>query len=345
MADHGLSAELTALRGEVAELRAELAEAKAEWTRATTSGPSSASGSVLGPQSAADQEEDILEHLLRPESPLNDWVRGDEIDRLLQEMEHGTGETTGGAVGGALMESIYSMAIPGSALVAGHDGRAAAEHEPEAVDGGDVPEAAPDRPARPVPGAAPDRASVPAAAAAAVGDGRGAVDGGDVPGAAPGRPARQLHLVLGDSIARDAPWRCDVIVNLARGGNTWRRQADRLDEDLACWKAKAVAEGRPRGSVVMWIGSNDVYAREGGGGVIPFKIFKIVRAVLEKLRADHHLLIIGPLPRGYDRGCRWELTRAYWLERSYKQILPHDCPFYRPGHRLTHMLRRRRGRG
>ena len=33
---------------------------------------------------------------------------------------------------------------------------------------------------------------------------------------------------------------------------------------------------------------------------------------------------------------------AYWLERTLKHTLPSRCPLYKPGHRLTHMLRKQR---
>ena len=361
MSEHSHGAEIAALRSEVAELRAELAAAKAEWNKSVNREvpePSAASveepqsneeGNMLSPwrsvMSAADEEGDILSHLLRPESPLRDWVVGEEIDRLLQEAERGSERTTGSAAAGAPLESFCDMVIPGSALAVSL-GDPATEAATGSVGGDDDPRAAHGRPLHAVSGepliaAGSDRMTPGSALAVglssrgAAGDATGSVGGGDDPRAAPGRP---LHLVLGDSIARDAPWRSDILC-LARSGNNWRRQAERLERDLAQWRDVEITEDRPKGTVLLWLGSNDVYVRKGECVTNPISTVKEVLRNLE----DESVVVVGPLPRGWcDRGRRWGGTKAYWLERAFKYGLPSRCPLYKPGHRLTHMMHKQR---
>ena len=81
-AERGHSAEVAALRSEVALLIAELPAAKAEWT-ASSAMPGSSGAADGAPRLGGTDDEDLLEHLLRPESPLQDWVAVDEIERLL----------------------------------------------------------------------------------------------------------------------------------------------------------------------------------------------------------------------------------------------------------------------
>ena len=311
MADQ--SEEVTALRAEVAELRAELAAAKAAWTaRDSSAAPSDV------PQSGGDDEEDILQHLLRPESPLPDWMSGDDIDRLLLETEGPPKENIWSAEG-----SLCGMVIPGSPLTVSFRVQTAAGDATGSVGGADDLEAA------------PVCMFAPGAAAAAAAEEPGSVDGGDDPGVASGRP---LPLVLGDSIARDAPWREEVLC-LAEGGNNWARQLKNLTRDLGRWDDTAKEEDRPKGTILLWLGSNDVYPRRGQRMTTPTAT---VHEVLGSLLRDpaQDVIVIGPLPRGRDRGDPWQQTKACWLERNLKRTVgEYDrCQFFKPGHRLTHSM-------
>ena len=203
-------------------------------------------------------------------------------------------------------------------------------------------------------------------AGAQAGVGRESVDGGDGSGATQGKPedgaeagvavgsvgrdddstatrgvpsaGGKLHLLIGDSIARNAPWVRDVL-NRARGGNTGRRQLDQLQRDMAYWRERLAVEGKHKGSAIMWLGSNEAYPR-GRQGDLTSSI-NTLKKVMELLK-EEELIVIGPLPRGHERGLRWEATRAYWLERAMKHSVPSTARLYKPGHRLTHTMKRQR---
>ena len=99
-----------------------------------------------------------------------------------------------------------------------------------------------------------------------------------------------------------------------------------------------MTEGRPKGTVLLWLGSNDVYPRKGERVTNPINT---VKEVMKKLEGES-VIVVAPLPRGCDTERRWDSTLAYWLERTFKYGLPSRCPLYKPGHRLTHMMRRQR---
>ena len=56
-----------------------------------------------------------------------------------------------------------------------------------------------------------------------------------------------MHLLLGCSIARDARLGAagaDVVLSRARGGNCWRKLAERLSQDLDVWRREATSQVR-----------------------------------------------------------------------------------------------------
>ena len=76
---------------------------------------------------------------------------------------------------------------------------------------------------------------------------------------------RPLPLVLGDSIARDAPWREEVLC-LAEGGNHWARQLKNLTRDLGRWDDTEEDEDREKrtrtGSLSWsWSGARPLFCR------------------------------------------------------------------------------------
>ena len=64
------------------------------------------------------------------------------------------------------------------------------------------------------------------------------------------RPGR-LHLLLGDSIARDSGLKAgdaaDEVLHRALGGATWASTLRRLPEDLAAWRSAAATFGMDQG--------------------------------------------------------------------------------------------------
>ena len=74
--------------------------------------------------------------------------------------------------------------------------------------------------------------------------------------AAPSAPPSPdaMHLLLGCSVARDARLRVaapGIILNQARGGNTWRNVAAHLEEDLDAWRRAAASLRMKRGRVII----------------------------------------------------------------------------------------------
>ena len=172
----------------------------------------------------------------------------------------------------------------------------------------------------------------------------------------PQRRPRQLHLLLGDSVARDAwlasRFRGDAVFNRARGGETWHTLADRIDVDIAAWWTAAEKRGLPVGTVIIWLTGNDVYNRYSLMASFTEDtldaIGRTAREVVRRLRqhADR-VLLLGPLPRlaGEIEGCTWEGTAAYHLERTLlKADLGDGVTLAELGRALTRKMgRKRRG--
>ena len=77
------------------------------------------------------------------------------------------------------------------------------------------------------------------------------------PGAGPWlrRQTPPLHLLLGDSVARDCMMRSRLrrhkLLNGVWGGATWKELREELDGVLEAWEREAAAEGRRLGSVII----------------------------------------------------------------------------------------------
>ena len=120
------------------------------------------------------------------------------------------------------------------------------------------------------------------------------------------------HLVLGDSIARDAKLQVaapDTLLNLSTGGNNFHKLASNASEKIARWKEHCRTIGQRPGRVIIWCGGNDVY---GGRGL---DTEDVRRAVLACGAAD----VLGPTPRVKGRmsdppETTWRNTRAYSAE-------------------------------
>ena len=158
----------------------------------------------------------------------------------------------------------------------------------------------------------------------------------------------RLHLVLGDSIARDANWSSrfqgDAFLNAARGGATWRSVRRHLSIDLAKWNAAVVRQGRRHGRVVLWLTGNDLYCRRTGQASWDQELLQsLSKAAEELVAALPKALVLGPLPRlgGEAGGAKWETTAAFHLERRLLHCLPTSARFVPMGRHLTI---RRRGR-
>ena len=156
----------------------------------------------------------------------------------------------------------------------------------------------------------------------------------------------KLHLLLGDSIARDSGMisrlRNDVIFSRARGGATWSSLGRSLPDLLREWSAEAEELGRTRGAVLVWITGNDVYNRYTGLSSYSENILMDVSdhagSVIHTLMLQAtEVIVLGPLPRlsGEVMGTRWEQTAAFHLERRLFHQLPRGTRFVPLGRQLT----------
>ena len=73
-------------------------------------------------------------------------------------------------------------------------------------------------------------------------------------------PEGRLHHLLGDSIARDSPL-VDMpnILDMTEGGNTVYKQTGWMRAGIRRWQQHAFNCDVPTGTIVVWLGSNDVY--------------------------------------------------------------------------------------
>ena len=155
----------------------------------------------------------------------------------------------------------------------------------------------------------------------------------------------RLHLLIGDSIARDAGLhsrlRHDEVLNLAKGGATWATTARDLDNIIDTWTTEAAGRGRRLGDVIIWITGNDVYKRhsarhnynEAGLARCGAHAGVVCRRLLAR---GGGVTLLGPLPRlsGDVTGSRWETTASYHLERRLKHSLPPEVRLVQLGRQL-----------
>ena len=147
----------------------------------------------------------------------------------------------------------------------------------------------------------------------------------------------RLHLIMGDSVARRASFRANVLgdrlLNLATGGATWRTLSQRLRSDLDEWSAAAAASGRARGYILIWLSGNDAYSRVSGLANKDLEHMQAVqnnvRNVLRGIREGgftEEVVILGPIPRPAADliGGTWESTGAYHLERALLKLQQGD---------------------
>ena len=137
----------------------------------------------------------------------------------------------------------------------------------------------------------------------------------------------RLHLLVGDSIARDAGiasrFHGDNFISRARGGETWKSLQERIETDIVAWQMAASAQGLATGIVVVWLTGNDVYSRmslmSNFNCEILDSVGRAARSVVRQLqRQAEEVLVLEPLPRlaGEVFGAAWETTAAYHLERT-----------------------------
>ena len=146
----------------------------------------------------------------------------------------------------------------------------------------------------------------------------------------------RLHLLLGDSIARDAQVSVatpDLLLNRTRGGDSWKRLCHRVAQELEDWHCAASGYGVTTGHVAIWMTGNDLYPdgdperRRRQLATLKDNMTVVLDAVLESCPVVE---IIGPLPRlRHDIGRAWEQCPAFHGERM---SLAHF------GGRVTHWL-------
>ena len=145
------------------------------------------------------------------------------------------------------------------------------------------------------------------------------------------RPA--VHLVLGDSVGRDARlasrYHRDLVIDRCRGGATWTTVLKNLQDDLLPWlHAKDTFHLEP-GHIIIWLSGNDSHSRSTGLGRISdelnLQVKVSVRETLLRLseKQPAAIIVLGPLPRpdGQVSGLAWEKTASYHQERAAKEAI------------------------
>ncbi|KAF0305483.1 hypothetical protein FJT64_022861 [Amphibalanus amphitrite] len=136
----------------------------------------------------------------------------------------------------------------------------------------------------------------------------------------------RLHLILGDSVAKRAEFSAgsgeDRILNRAPGGATWASLLSEVDQAVTSWQTAAAAIDKATGMIVVWLTGNDIYSKLSGlprySDASLKEIARQACLVLQRLRVVGEVIVLGPLPRlaGELRGCTWNSTAAYRLERT-----------------------------
>ncbi|KAF0300648.1 YLP motif-containing protein 1 [Amphibalanus amphitrite] len=164
------------------------------------------------------------------------------------------------------------------------------------------------------------------------------------------RSAPPLHLLIGDSVARDAGIRSRLnrhqFLSLARGGATWSSTADELHAILDRWTSEAERQGRRLGEAVVWLTGDDVYSRSATLAVFDKTLEetgRLAKAVCRRLQSLARVTVLGPLPRLSEEtsGNGWETTAAYHQERRLKHSLPPGVHLVLLGRQLMRRSARR----
>ena len=140
-----------------------------------------------------------------------------------------------------------------------------------------------------------------------------------------------VHLLLGDSVARDSQllprFRSDLMINRAHAGATWASTLRRLREDLQPWEHATSTFSLEKGSIILWLSGNDVHDRLTGAGLIDDEVLRrmsqYIHSVISYLKGKgpQCIIVLGPLPRpgGHEEGIAWERTASYHMERTTKK--------------------------
>ena len=166
----------------------------------------------------------------------------------------------------------------------------------------------------------------------------------------------RLHLLLGDSVARDAGFEVaaeDLLLRRAVGGLTWERLASQLDADLRTWWDAVDCFGCLPGTIIVWLSGNDVYEREvpATTPTSPSPLFQrkldyaarcAVDVLLRLQETGKEVVVLGPLPRPrHDLGGRWEGSPAFHLERRLRTVAPAGVKIMNLGRQLTKSKKKR----
>ena len=138
----------------------------------------------------------------------------------------------------------------------------------------------------------------------------------------------KIHLLIGDSIARDSPIGVsapDVLLRLVKGGHSWRRLAAEVEDSISSWKCAAEGHGHPLGSAVVWMSGNDLYPKRGNliaGMDLDALAKDALRAVVALNTVAEEVIVLGPLSRfKFDQENTWTQTPAYLAERCLRHCL------------------------
>lgn len=168
------------------------------------------------------------------------------------------------------------------------------------------------------------------------------------------RGVGQLHLILGDSIARRARFQPtdlgDELFDRSRRGAKWAGVKEDLQGDLDDWTAAARALGMARGHCAMWLTGNDVYSPITLVGdkdrTHLNKVGRTAREVISRVEAVcDQVFILEPLPRYCCErmDATWESTAAYHLGRTLlKTCLGRNSHFVPVGRALTKKISHKR---
>lgn len=142
----------------------------------------------------------------------------------------------------------------------------------------------------------------------------------------------KMHLLLGCSIARASRLSSkgdDMLLNRARGGETWQRLSRTLPDHLASWRTAADAVGLSLGTVIFWLSGNDGYERGTGRNVFldmrseeERSLKNTISEVIDRAgTVTSSVVVLGTLPRlAHDLMLPWEHTAAYKLDRTTKDV-------------------------
>lgn len=154
----------------------------------------------------------------------------------------------------------------------------------------------------------------------------------------------KLNLILGDSLAvpLDLPaGPGDWVLNLAVGGNTWRKEKRLIGDHLKEWKNGADKNHLNLGKIFIWLGGNEVYGKNNEEAVGLCE--EDVMYVLDKLHGND-VFVAGPAPRlRHDANRQYEDTPAFRADQTLRRMATTYGMQFTPylGRALTCMMRRR----